>query len=70
MSPQPIAAFLTARHGKSGLGVEAKKADIQCLAEAEGIDLISEHVEVETGEGADSLERRLSLPPRSLPSRG
>ena len=37
----------TARQGKSALGIEAQKAAIQRFAEAEGIDLISEHVEVE-----------------------
>src|SRR5580704_12023220 len=51
----------TARQGKSGLGIEAQKAAIQRFAEVEGIDVIAEHVEVETGKGADALERRPEL---------
>src|SRR5215472_7904245 len=51
----------TARQGKSGLGIEAQKAAIQRFAEAEGIEVVAEHVEVETGKGADALERRPEL---------
>src|SRR5437763_10496436 len=51
----------TARQGKSGLGIEAQKAAVQRFAEAEGIEVLSEHVEVETGKGADALERRPEL---------
>src|SRR6266480_3768949 len=51
----------TARQGKSRLGIEAQKAAIQRFAEAEEIELVGEHVEVETGKGADALERRPEL---------
>jgi DNA invertase Pin-like site-specific DNA recombinase len=51
----------TARQGRSGLGVEAQKAAVKRFAEAEGFDLIAEHVEVETGKGADALDRRPQL---------
>jgi DNA invertase Pin-like site-specific DNA recombinase len=51
----------TARQGKSGLGIEAQKAAIHRFAEAEGIEVLAEHVEVETGKGADALERRPEL---------
>ena len=51
----------TARQGKSGLGIEAQKAAVQHFAEAEGIDLIGQHIEVETGKGADALDRRPEL---------
>ena len=51
----------TARQGKSGLGIEAQKAAVQRFAEAEGIDLIGQHIEVETGKGADALDRRPEL---------
>ena len=44
----------TQRQGRSGLGIEAQKAAVQRFAEAEGIELIAEHVEVETGKGADA----------------
>jgi DNA invertase Pin-like site-specific DNA recombinase len=51
----------TARQGKSGLGIEAQRAAVQRFAETEGIDLIGQHVEVETGKGADALDRRPEL---------
>ena len=51
----------TARQGRSGLGIEAQKAAIQRFAEAEGIELVGEHVEVETGKGSDALDRRPEL---------
>jgi len=46
----------TARQGRSGLGLEAQRAAVARFAEAEGFDLIGEHVEVETGKGADALQ--------------
>jgi DNA invertase Pin-like site-specific DNA recombinase len=51
----------TAQQGKSGLGIEAQKAAVQRFAEGEGIELIGEFVEIETGKGADALERRPEL---------
>ena len=51
----------TTRQGKSGLGIEAQKAAVQHFAEAEGIEIVGEHVEIETGEGADALDRRPEL---------
>jgi DNA invertase Pin-like site-specific DNA recombinase len=48
----------TQRQGKSGLGIEAQKMAIQRFAEGEGLEVLAEHVEVETGKGADALERR------------
>src|SRR4249920_688592 len=51
----------TARQGRSGLGIEAQKAAVQRFAEAEGIELVAEFVEVETGKGADALDRRPEL---------
>lgn len=51
----------TARQGKSGLGIEAQKTAVQRFAEAEGYNLIAEHVEVETGKGVDALDRRPEL---------
>src|SRR6201981_1064539 len=51
----------TARQGKSGLGIDAQRAAIGRFAEAEGITLIAEHVEVETGKGSDALDRRPQL---------
>src|SRR5271166_6426441 len=51
----------TARQGKSGLGIEAQRVAVLRFAEAEGFDLIGQHVEVETGKGADALDRRPEL---------
>jgi DNA invertase Pin-like site-specific DNA recombinase len=48
----------TVSQGKSGLGLEAQRAAIQRFAEAEGINLVAEHVEIEAGKGADALDRR------------
>ncbi len=51
----------TAQQGKSGLGLDAQKAAIAKFAEAEGIELIAEFQEVETGKGADALNSRPQL---------
>ncbi len=51
----------TARQGRSRLGIEAQKTAVQRFAAAEGYDLVGEHVEVETGKGADALDRRPEL---------
>jgi DNA invertase Pin-like site-specific DNA recombinase len=57
----PLIAYIrvsTQQQGKSGLGIEAQRAAIVRFAETEGLELIGEHVEVETGKGADALDRR------------
>ena len=57
----PLIAYIrvsTQQQGKSGLGIEAQRAAIIRFAETEGLELIGEHVEVETGKGADALDRR------------
>jgi DNA invertase Pin-like site-specific DNA recombinase len=51
----------TGRQGRSGLGLEAQRAAIVRFAEAEGFDLIETFKEVETGKGADALDRRPQL---------
>jgi len=51
----------TARQGRSGLGIEAQREAVTRFAAAEGFDLIAEFVEVETGKGADALDRRPQL---------
>lgn len=48
----------TARQGRSGLGLEAQRAAVLRFCEAEGLTVIRELTEVETGKGADALERR------------
>jgi DNA invertase Pin-like site-specific DNA recombinase len=51
----------TARQGKSGLGLEAQQAALAKFAEAEDYNLIQTFKEVETGKGADALDRRPQL---------
>jgi DNA invertase Pin-like site-specific DNA recombinase len=48
----------TQRQGRSGLGIEAQRAAVARFAEAEGIAIIQEFTEIETGKGADALDRR------------
>jgi len=51
----------TRRQGRSGLGIEAQQAAVERFAEAEGIEILAEHVETETGKGSDALARRPEL---------
>lgn len=48
----------TSKQGASGLGIEAQRAAIARFAEAEGFEILAEHIETETGKGADALDRR------------
>jgi DNA invertase Pin-like site-specific DNA recombinase len=51
----------TQKQGRSGLGLEAQREAIARFAAAEGYDIAAEHIEVETGKGADALDRRPKL---------
>ena len=51
----------TRRQGRSGLGIEAQRAAVERFAEAEGIAILAEHVDTETGKGSDALNRRPEL---------
>jgi DNA invertase Pin-like site-specific DNA recombinase len=51
----------TSKQGKSGLGIEAQRANIAHFAEMEGYTLSGEFLEVETGKGSDALDRRPQL---------
>jgi DNA invertase Pin-like site-specific DNA recombinase len=51
----------TARQGRSGLGIEAQRETVARFATVEGFELIAEFVEIETGKGADALDRRPQL---------
>jgi DNA invertase Pin-like site-specific DNA recombinase len=48
----------TTAQGRSGLGLEAQREAVTRFVAAEGLELLGEHIEVETGKGADALERR------------
>ena len=39
----------TQQQGRNGLGIEAQKAAVARFAESEGIDIVAEHIEVESG---------------------
>jgi DNA invertase Pin-like site-specific DNA recombinase len=51
----------TKSQGKSGLGLEAQVAAITAFAAKEGFRIVEQFVEVETGKGADALDRRPKL---------
>ncbi|WP_353843625.1 recombinase family protein [Mesorhizobium sp.] len=51
----------TQRQGRSGLGIEAQRAAVALFAEAEGMIILQELAEIETGKGADALDRRPQL---------
>lgn len=51
----------TDKQGKSGLGLEAQREAVARYVAANGVDLIAEHIEVETGKGANALSKRPEL---------
>jgi DNA invertase Pin-like site-specific DNA recombinase len=51
----------TGRQGRSGLGLEAQRQAIARFAETEGLSIINEYVEIESGKGADALALRPQL---------
>jgi DNA invertase Pin-like site-specific DNA recombinase len=44
-----------------GLGIEARRATVARFAETEGLTIIAQFVEAETGKGAEALDRRPQL---------
>jgi DNA invertase Pin-like site-specific DNA recombinase len=51
----------TDKQGKSGLGLEAQREAIARFAAAESLEVVGEFIEVETGKGADALDKRPQL---------
>jgi DNA invertase Pin-like site-specific DNA recombinase len=51
----------TDRQRRSGLGIEAQRAAVLRFAATEGLEIIGEYTEAETGKGADALDRRPQL---------
>jgi DNA invertase Pin-like site-specific DNA recombinase len=51
----------TKRQGESGLGLEAQRKAVLAFAAQEGLEIIAEATEVETGKGFDALDRRPEL---------
>jgi len=61
---KPIVSYIrvsTDKQGRSGLGFEAQRQAIARFAGAESFEIVAEYVEVETGKGADALDRRPQL---------
>lgn len=58
--PTAIAYFRvsTTQQGQSGLGIEAQRATVARFAAEHGYDLAEHFTEIETGKGADAIERR------------
>jgi DNA invertase Pin-like site-specific DNA recombinase len=64
MSQRPLVGYVrvsTSMQGRSGLGIEAQREALSRFAEAEGYELVSVLVEIETGKGFDALDRRPQL---------
>jgi DNA invertase Pin-like site-specific DNA recombinase len=51
----------TGAQGRSGLGLAAQRELIARFAQANGFEVVAEHQEIETGQGADALDRRPML---------
>jgi DNA invertase Pin-like site-specific DNA recombinase len=51
----------TSQQGRSGLGIEAQREALARFAASEGFELVHVFVEIETGKGADALDRRPQL---------
>ena len=51
----------TQRQGKSGLGLEAQRTAVERFAESEGLTILKEFIEIESGKGADALNLRPKL---------
>ena len=51
----------TRKQGRSGLGLEAQQQAVAKFAQAEGFKIAGEYTEIETGKGADALDRRPKL---------
>jgi DNA invertase Pin-like site-specific DNA recombinase len=61
---RPVISYIrvsTGKQGKSGLGIEAQREAIARFAAAEGLEVLAEFVEVESGKGSDALDRRPRL---------
>ena len=58
---QPVVAYYrvsTERQGRSGLGLDAQRERCAAFAAQNGMQVVEAFTEVETGKGADALDRR------------
>ena len=61
---KPIVSYLrvsTEAQGKSGHGIEAQREACRRFAADNGFEIVAEFVEIQTGKGADALDRRPEL---------
>src|SRR5271166_901446 len=61
---RPLVSYVrvsTRGQGKSGLGIEAQREAVARFAAAEGCEVTAEFIEIESGKGADALDRRPEL---------
>lgn len=61
---KPIVSYIrvsTESQGRSGLGIEAQRARIDMFSRLEEREIAQEFVEIETGKGADALDKRPQL---------
>jgi DNA invertase Pin-like site-specific DNA recombinase len=56
-----VCCFTTATQGRSGLGIDAQREALSRFAASETFELLNVFVEIETGKGADALDRRPQL---------
>jgi DNA invertase Pin-like site-specific DNA recombinase len=64
MSERSVVTYIrvsTSQQGRSGLGIGAQRENLRHFAYSEGLTVVREFVEVETGKGADALDRRPQL---------
>lgn len=58
---QPIVTYIRLSKEGRGLGIDAQRAALASFAQSEGFEIVAEYVEIETGKGADALDRRPQL---------
>lgn len=61
ITPKQAVAYFrvsTSKQGSSGLGLEAQQERVRSFCQQQGIEIIAEYTEVETGKGSDALDRR------------
>ena len=51
----------TQKQEKSGLGLAGQRTAVAAFAAAEGLTIVAEYTETETGKGSDALDRRPQL---------
>jgi DNA invertase Pin-like site-specific DNA recombinase len=64
MTKRAVITYLrvsTSLQGRSGLGIEAQRQALRQFALLEGLELVGEFIEIETGKGSDALARRPQL---------